>query len=117
MGGSPVSRANGPGGRWAYTLYAAPGATPFVHALDTAKRTARCIDLDELAGQDASSMRLRLEPGGRAVRVLDRGRPLLALDTRTFALREATAAKGGGDRSLGCPRRWARSRPRPSRSS
>ena len=38
------------GGRWAYTLYAVPGATPFVHALDTAKRTARCIDLDRLAG-------------------------------------------------------------------
>jgi len=94
MGGTPVSRANGTGGRWAYTLYSRPGKAPFVHALDTAKRTARCIDLDELAGHDASSMRLRLEPGGRAVRVLDRGRPLLAMDTRTFALRDATAAKG-----------------------
>ena len=41
MGGTPVSRANGPGGRWAYTLYSRPGETPFVHALDTAKRTAR----------------------------------------------------------------------------
>jgi hypothetical protein len=92
MGGTPVSRASGAGGRWAYTLYSRPNDAPFVHALDTAKRTARCIDLDELAGRDASSMRLRLDPGGRTVRLLDRGRPLLTMDTRTFALREATVA-------------------------
>jgi hypothetical protein len=96
MGGTPVSRASGTGGRWAYTLYSRPGKAPFVHALDTAKRTARCIDLDQLTGRDASSMRLRLDPDGRAVRVLDRGRPLLTLDTRDFALKEATAVEAGG---------------------
>jgi hypothetical protein len=96
MGGTPVSRADGTGGRWAYTLYSRPGKAPFVHALDTAKRTARCIDLDELAGQDASYMRLRLDPGGHSVRVLDRGRPLLTMDTQTFALHEATVAKPDG---------------------
>jgi hypothetical protein len=96
MGGTPVSRASGAGGRWAYTLYSRPNEAPFVHALDTAKRTARCIDLDELAGRDASAMRLRLDPGGRTVRVLDRGRALLTMDTRTFAVDEASAAKPGG---------------------
>jgi len=99
MGGTPVSRANGLGGRWAYTLYSRPGKAPFLHALDTAKRTARCVDLDELAGKDASLMRLRLDPDGSAVRVVDRGRPLLTMDTRTFAVADALAAKpsGGGN--------------------
>jgi hypothetical protein len=97
MGGTPVSRANGPAGRCAYTLSSRPGEAPFVHAHDTAKRTARCIDLDALAGRDASSMRLRLDPGGGTVRLLDRGRPLLAMDTRTFALADAArAGRGGG---------------------
>jgi hypothetical protein len=86
MGGTPISRANGRGGRWAYTLYAVPGATPFVHALDTAKRTARCIDLDQLAGTDVSSWRLRLDDHGRTVSLLRGGRPMLGVDTRTFAV-------------------------------
>jgi hypothetical protein len=97
MGGTPVSRANGLGGRWAYTLYSRPGEAPFLHALDTAGRTARCIDLDALTGKDASYMRLRLDPGGGTVRVIDRGRPLLTMDTRTFAVAAAAApAKPGG---------------------
>ena len=41
----PLSRAVSPDGRWAYTLYDGAGGTPFVHALDTSGRTARCIDL------------------------------------------------------------------------
>ena len=96
MGGTPVSRANGLGGRWAYTLYARPGGTPFVHALDTAKRTARCIDLDELAGKDVSSLRLGLSPGGETVRLLHRGRDVLGMDTRTFAVAVAAPATTGG---------------------
>ena len=35
MRGSPVARAEGADGRWAYTLYDGAGGTPFVHALDT----------------------------------------------------------------------------------
>lgn len=48
MGGSPLTRATSPNGRWAYTLYDGAGKTPFVHALDTSTRSARCIDLDAL---------------------------------------------------------------------
>jgi hypothetical protein len=45
MNGFPVSRAAGAGGRWVYTLYANPDNYPFVHALDTVRRTAVCIGL------------------------------------------------------------------------
>src|SRR3954471_13130861 len=45
MRGMPVSRVMGQGARWAYTLYYRPSGAPFIHALDTTGRTARCIDL------------------------------------------------------------------------
>jgi hypothetical protein len=45
MRGSPMARAIGPGGRWAYTLYSKPNGTAFIHALDTVRRNAVCIDL------------------------------------------------------------------------
>jgi hypothetical protein len=51
MRGSPLTRTTSPDGRWAYTLYDGAGNTPFVHALDTSKREARCIDLPMLAGR------------------------------------------------------------------
>ena len=59
MGGQPVTRATTPGGRWAYTLYARVKGKPFVHALDTARRQAFCIDLPLKLGE-AAQMRLRL---------------------------------------------------------
>lgn len=59
MRGQPLSRAMSPDGRWAYTLYDGNGKTPFVHALDTSRATARCIDLDALGGAE-NLWRLRL---------------------------------------------------------
>ena len=59
MRGQPLSRAMSPDGRWAYTLYDGNGETPFVHALDTSRATARCIDLDAIGG-DENLWRLRL---------------------------------------------------------
>lgn len=50
MRGSPITRTMSADGRWAYTLYDGAGGTPFVHALDTSTRTARCLDLPMLAG-------------------------------------------------------------------
>ena len=46
MRGQPLTRATSPDGRWAYTLYDGAGKEPFIHALDTSTRSARCIDLD-----------------------------------------------------------------------
>jgi len=45
MQGWAVSRAESSNGRWAYTLYANPGGTPFVHALDTVKGVAHCVGI------------------------------------------------------------------------
>ena len=50
MRGSPITRTTSRDGRWAYTLYDGAGRTPFVHALDTSRRQARCIDLPMLVG-------------------------------------------------------------------
>lgn len=61
MQGVPLSRAISPDGRWAYTLYI--GDEPFVHALDTRGRTARCIDLDGVTMDDVADAKLSLDGG------------------------------------------------------
>lgn len=94
MGGSPITRVSSPDGRWAYTLYDGGGKEPFVHALDTTGRTARCIDLDALgplAGQDTSQYHLRLR--GSTLVVDAGGSPLQLIDLKTFEAREPPAPK------------------------
>jgi hypothetical protein len=81
MQGSPLARATTNDRRWAYTLYAG-GPHPFVHALDTRKGGAVCIDLPKRWSQlDTAGLRLRLSSerrlvvrhhsGGRALAVID----------------------------------------------
>jgi hypothetical protein len=78
MRGFPMARITGPGGRWVYTLYRQPGGG-FVHALDTARRTAVCIDLPR------SGARLALR--GRRLEVMrQRGGRVATVDTRTLKL-------------------------------
>jgi hypothetical protein len=87
MGGYPVTRAWSPDGRWAYTLYDRPGEAPFIHALDTSGRTARCIDLDELAGNgDLYRLKLDGDAVGGRLAVMDGEDPLVLVDTRTFVV-------------------------------
>ena len=88
MGGIPVARASSPDGRWAYTLYARRGGRPFVHALDTAKREAFCIDLPLRLGYNRQTA-LRLElSAARALSVrLFNGRQLATVDTSTWEVR------------------------------
>jgi hypothetical protein len=89
MRGTPITRAASPDGRWAYTLYDGAGGHPFVHALDTSGRTARCIDLHGLAGHPhLADLRLDVDPGGGAVTVLDGSERVAVIDARTFAVRE-----------------------------
>ena len=89
MGGLPVTRTMSRDNRWAYTLYSG-SEHPFVHALDTVGRTARCIDLDALTGrQDLFQLRLRLGHGGRELQVVKDGKPELAVDTHSFAVARA----------------------------
>ena len=83
MRGNPLSRVTSPDGRVAYTLYDG-GGHPFVHALDTAASTARCIDVHGLPPTLLWSLRLHLGNGGNVLTV-DHGTATLAsLDTRTW---------------------------------
>ena len=94
MRGNALARVSSRDGRWAYTLYdgGAVGATPFVHALDTTRRTARCIDLDLLAGrQDLWRMRLALSGDGNQLSVGNAA----SVDLRTFRVLPASAAELG----------------------
>ncbi len=88
MGGVPVARASSPDGRWAYTLYARRGDHPFVHALDTAKREAFCVDLPLRLGYNRqTALRLELSPArGLSVRFYG-GRRLATVDTGTWEVR------------------------------
>ena len=83
MRGSPITRATSSDGRWAYTLYDGAGGTPFIHALDTSKRQARCIDLPMLSGrQDLSQMRITIAAGRAELTVGTAGQKLAVVDTR-----------------------------------
>jgi len=45
MAGYAVTRTTSSDGRWVYTLYQKPNGEPFVHALDTVRAAAYCVDL------------------------------------------------------------------------
>ena len=77
-----LTRAPSPSGRWAYTLYDGAGGTPFIHALDTSKRQARCIDLPMLTGrQDLSQMRIAIASDRAELTVGTAGQKLAVVDT------------------------------------
>jgi hypothetical protein len=96
MRGEPVTRAAGFRGRWAYTLYDGAGATPFVHALDTRARTARCIELDALRGTDLARLRLYPDEASHTLSIgIGNGRrPVAVIDTRTFRVRTTAQPAG-----------------------
>jgi hypothetical protein len=89
MGGLPFTRAVSRDGRWAYTLYGG-GEETFIHALDTVRQTAACIDLEMLSpDSDLTGYHLRVSPDGDLIRVRDSGGNLVAtVDARTFAVSE-----------------------------
>jgi LPXTG-motif cell wall-anchored protein len=66
MSGTPFSRVTSADGRWEYTLYDNP-EEPFIHALNVAERSAECIDLPQLKGDDLSSAKLKLDGGTIAI--------------------------------------------------
>jgi hypothetical protein len=96
MRGMPVTRATSHDGRWEYTLYDGAGSHPFVHALDTRRSEALCIDLDALTGHmRLYQLRLRLARG--ELRVVDGRKPVAVIDRATHAVRppgSAAAARG-----------------------
>lgn len=91
MQGLPVTRAMTADGRWAYTLYDRPGSTPFIHALDTQRRRAVCVDLPAVSSQNVFSSRLTLGPRDETLRIALAGSTVAVVDTRTFAVRPSAA--------------------------
>ena len=84
MHGNPLTRITSPDGRWAYTLYDGNGQ-PFVHALDTNGRRARCIDIAVFPGS-ANPWSARLTLTGQRLAVVLGGHTLTAIDTRSLAV-------------------------------
>lgn len=88
MGGQAVTRATSSDGRWAYTLYARQKLEPFVHALDTVRREAFCIDLPlDLNQQRQMMLRLKLVEDGQRLAVRAGSRIMADIDTETFRVR------------------------------
>ena len=82
MRGSPVTRAATDG--MAYTLYARPNGTAFVHALDTRHGTAACIDLPwKATGNGIWSARLSVVGGVILLRQPGAGK-LASIDRRSL---------------------------------
>jgi hypothetical protein len=75
--GWPVTRTTGPDGRWEYTLYLG-GPEPFIHALDTVRRTSICIDLPKRIAKAKRIWDLDLKLRGDRIAVVDRGKVLAA---------------------------------------
>jgi hypothetical protein len=93
MQGSPVSRVSSPDGRWSYTLYAG-SKERFLHALDTVRGRAVCVDLPQLEDlREPFQLRLKLGADGRKILITSPDRkdvgssPLLEVDTDSFAVR------------------------------
>lgn len=89
MQGSPTTRAFGPGRAWAYTLYGKPDGTAFVHALDTRRGEAVCIDLPWSSVQNSLwSVRMSVTANGKALtlRQATQGR-LAVVDLGSFRVR------------------------------
>ena len=101
MSGFPITRATSPDGRWAYTLYDNQ-EHPFVHALDTERGTARCIDLPEnLAGflqrRPADHVRLTVGSTGRTLELVEAGRTRAAIDAQSLSVTVPQEARPAPD--------------------
>ena len=89
MRGLPVTRTDSPDGATAYTLYDGQGNGPFIHALDTAERSALCILLPMVPKKaDPWQMRLDAAPDGDELTLSSRDVPLAVVDTETSKARE-----------------------------
>lgn len=83
MYGYPQSRVTSANGRWDYTLYTKQMGGSFIHALDTARGVAHCIDLP--ANQHVYSVTLSLRNGGHTIAAdLPHGRRWLNISTGSW---------------------------------
>lgn len=107
MYGTAITRETSPDGRWAYTLYDG-SEYPFIHALDTRRGAAACIDLDLLEGvRNLYRYALKPSPDGAELGLIRRGggdgeeaEPVAGVDLATLEVSAVTpvpAPIGGGD--------------------
>jgi hypothetical protein len=89
MLGSPMTRTWSANHAWAYTLYAKPDGTAFVHGLDTSNRKAVCLDLPWKGVEDSiSRVRLQVSKDGGTLLVRQpRLGTLATVDLRSFLVR------------------------------
>lgn len=100
MTGIPQARATSADGRWAYTLYGG-GEEMFIHALDTSGGTAVCVDLPQFNPQQLYRLGLSVDPASGAITVLERGRPSVTVDPRSFEVSAVTPADDGASAPTG----------------
>jgi hypothetical protein len=86
MLGSPMTRTWSANRSWAYTLYAKPDGTAFVHGLDTSNRRAVCLDLPwKRLGDSISRVRLQVSEDGGTLLLRQPGLGRLAsIDLRSY---------------------------------
>jgi hypothetical protein len=92
MTGFPISRVMSSDGRWAYTLYGRPSGEPFVHALDTVRARAVCIDLPSVSSATVGGAHLKLGDGAATLEILSGGLAVARIDTHTFAVSSQTGS-------------------------
>ena len=95
MKGSPLTRTWSPHGRWVYTLYENPGGYPFIHALDTKRGVAHCIQLpweEDRSQAPLYNLVLDASNGGRTLAVnWKSGKPWLRIAVGSWRVSEASA--------------------------
>jgi hypothetical protein len=83
MSGTAITRLSADG--WAYTLYGGSSSLPFIHALDTRRVSAVCIDMPWKSQPSGIwNYRLRSDGDGHLVVRGPRGRPLVTIDRNSF---------------------------------
>lgn len=91
MAGYALTRTTSANGRWVYTLYQKPSGAPFVHALDTVRGVAHCIDLP--ANRSLDNIVLSLRNDDRTLAVQWRsGRPWRNVAVGSWQVSEARSA-------------------------
>lgn len=93
MRGIPQTRVYSPDGRWAYTLYEGGEEGAFVHALDTARGRAHCIDLPDMKGNPYGGASMHIASAGAELRIArGQGRLIAIVDTATLEARRPAVA-------------------------
>ena len=90
MNGTAVTRVTTSDGAWAYTLYDQGRGRMFVHALDTVRGIAHCVDLPKMAG--FAGMQLTLSPDRSRLDVMGAGAHFVSIDTGSFAVSRPSGA-------------------------